>query len=226
MHGQLSKIQGVYLLTKIKELSISINISLDNSELDGYLAESKMITEEELIEGCKKGKRWAQAELYNRYSASMLAVSMRYCRNVSEAEDALQEAFIRIFKYVKNFKGRHEGSLSAWIKTIVVNTTLSHNRNNKKHHYTEDVDDLHVSADPVPLFDDEVDVSRRKQEAIMKSMQKLPVGYRTVFNLYVVEGYTHKEIAEILGISENTSKSQLSKARKYLRKLLGVEEDL
>jgi len=226
MHGQLSKIQGVYLLTKIKELSISINISLDNSELDGYLAESKMITEEELIEGCKKGKRWAQAELYNRYSASMLAVSMRYCRNVSEAEDALQEAFIRIFKYVKNFKGRHEGSLSAWIKTIVVNTTLSHNRNNKKHHYTEDVDDLHVSADPVPLFDDEVDVSRRKQEAIMKSMQKLPIGYRTVFNLYVVEGYTHKEIAEILGISENTSKSQLSKARKYLKKLLGVEDNL
>jgi len=226
MHGQLSKILGVYLLTKIKELSISINISLDNSELDGYLAESKMITEEELIEGCKKGKRWAQAELYNRYSASMLAVSMRYCRNVSEAEDALQEAFIRIFKYVKNFKGRHEGSLSAWIKTIVVNTTLSHNRNNKKHHYTEDVDDLHVSADPVPLFDDEVDVSRRKQEAIMKSMQKLPVGYRTVFNLYVVEGYTHKEIAEILGISENTSKSQLSKARKYLKKLLGVEDNL
>jgi len=226
MHGQLSKIQGVYLLTKIKELSISINISLDNSELDGYLAESKMITEEELIEGCKKGKRWAQSELYNRYSASMLAVSMRYCRNVSEAEDALQEAFIRIFKYVKNFKGRHEGSLSAWIKTIVVNTTLSHNRNNKKHHYTEDVDDLHVSADPVPLFDDEVDVSRRKQEAIMKSMQKLPIGYRTVFNLYVVEGYTHKEIAEILGISENTSKSQLSKARKYLKKLLGVEDNL
>jgi len=207
-------------------LSISINISLDNSKLDGYLAGSKMITEEELIEGCKKGKRWAQSELYKRYSASMLAVSMRYCRNVSEAEDALQEAFIRIFKYVKNFKGRHDGSLSAWIKTIVVNTTLSHNRNNKKHHYTEDVDDLHVSADPVPLFDDEVDVSRRKQEAIMKAMQKLPIGYRTVFNLYVVEGYTHKEIAEILGISENTSKSQLSKARKYLKKLLGVEDDL
>jgi len=185
-----------------------------------------MISEEELIEGCKKGKRWAQSELYNRYSASMLGVSMRYCRNVSEAEDALQEAFIRIFKYVKNFEGRHEGSLSAWIKTIVVNTTLSHNRNNKKHHYTEDIDDVQVSADTTPLFDDEMDVSRRKQEAIMKSMQELPVGYRTVFNLYVVEGYTHKEIAEILDISENTSKSQLSKARKYLKKLLGIEENL
>ena len=78
----------------------------------------------------------------------------------------------------------------------------------------------------MPLFDDEVDVSRRKQEAIMKSMQKLPIGYRTVFNLYVVEGYTHKEIAEILSISENTSKSQLSKARKYLKKLLGVQDNL
>jgi RNA polymerase sigma-70 factor (ECF subfamily) len=108
----------------------------------------------------------------------------------------------------------------------VVNTTLSHNRNNKKHHYTEDIDDVQVSADPVPLFDDETEVSRRKQEAIMRSMQELPVGYRTVFNLFVVEGYTHKEIAGIMEISENTSKSQLSKARKYLRKLLGVEENL
>ena len=183
-----------------------------------------MITEEELIEGCKKGKRWAQSELYSRYSASMLGVSMRYCRNVSEAEDALQEAFIRIFKYVKNFKGRHDGSLSAWIKTIVVNTTLSHNRNNKKHHYTEDVDDIQVGEKP--LFDisfDDNNTDERKRK-VMKAMQQLPNGYRTVFNLYSLEGYTHKEIAEILDISENTSKSQLSKARKYLRTLLGINE--
>tara|TARA_B110000285_G_scaffold188283_1_gene214405 strand:- start:723 stop:1238 length:516 start_codon:yes stop_codon:yes gene_type:complete len=158
-----------------------------------------MITEKELIESCKKGKRWAQSELYNRYSASMLGVS-------------LQETFIRIFKYIKNFKGRHEGFLSAWIKTIVVNTTLSHNRNNKKHHYTEDIDDVHFSADPVSLFDDETEVSRRKQETIIRAMQKLPVGYKTVFNLFVVAGYAHKEIAEIMEISKNTSKSQLSKA--------------
>lgn len=131
------------------------------------------------------------------------------------------------FDTTSYFSGRaflHEGSLSAWIKTIVVNTTLSHNRNNKKHHYTEDIDDVQVRAETVPLFDDEMDISRRKQEAIMKSLQELPVGYRTVFNLYVVEGYTHKEIAEIMDISENTSKSQLSKARKYLKKLLGIEE--
>ena len=202
-------------------MSISIDISLENFNLDGYLADCKMISEEDFIEGCKKGKRWAQSELYNRYSGSMLGVSMRYSRNVSEAEDVLQEAFIRIFKYIKNFEGRHEGSLSAWIKTIVVNTTLSHNRNNKKHHYTEDIDDIQVSADPVLLFDDEMDISRRKQKVIMESIQKLPVGYRTVFNLYVVEGYTHKEIAGIMEISENTSKSQLSKARKYLKKLFG-----
>lgn len=194
--------------------------------MDSYLANCKMISEEELIAGCKAGKRWAQEELYNRYSASMLGVSMRYCRNVSEAEDALQEAFIRIFKYVKNFEGRHEGSLSAWIKTIVVNTTLSHNRNNKKHHYTEDIDDIQIGSEPEPIFDDAQEVSRKRQEQIVKSLQKLPLGYRTVFNLYVVEGYTHKEIAEIMNISENTSKSQLSKARKYLKKLLGIEENV
>ena len=185
-----------------------------------------MISEEELIAGCKKGKRWAQEELYKRYCGAMLGVAVRYCRNTTEAEDALQESFIRIFKYIKNFEGRHEGSLSAWVKTVVVNTTLSHNRNNKKHHYTEDIDEVHVSSDDTPLFDEEVDVSRRKQEQILKAMQKLPVGYRTVFNLYVVEGYTHKEIAEIMEISENTSKSQLSKARRYLKKLLGIEENI
>jgi len=182
-----------------------------------------MMSEEEIIEGCKKGKRKAQDELYRRYSASMLGISMRYSTNVSEAEDALQEAFIRIFKYIVNFEGRREGSLSAWIKTIVVNTTLSHNRNNKKHHYTEDIDDVQVGDDPEPFIEDE-DNAKRQQQKVLKAIQQLPVGYRTVLNLYVVEGYTHKEIAEILEISENTSKSQLSKARRYLKKLLGIEE--
>lgn len=203
-------------------MSLSISINIENSDYDGYLAAAKMMSEEEIIEGCKKGKRKAQSELYRRYSSSMLGVSMRYSTNISEAEDALQESFIRIFKYIVNFEGRREGSLSAWIKTIVVNTTLSHNRNNKKHHYTEDVEDIKIGTEPSPF--PEEDDSKRQQQRILKAIQKLPAGYRTVFNLYVVEGYTHKEIADILEISENTSKSQLSKARKYLKTLLGIEE--
>ena len=127
-------------------------------------------------------------------------------------------------KYIKNFEGRNEGSLSAWIKTIVINTTLSYNRNNKKHHYTEDVDEVQVGEDPVFDISCDEDLSDDRKKKVMMAMQQLPDGYRTVFNLYSLEGYTHKEIAEILDISENTSKSQLSKARKYLRTLLGVNE--
>jgi len=205
-------------------MDISLRMEVVNLKIDTYLADNSMLTEEEIIEGCKLGKRKAQHQLYERYSGPMYGVAMRYCRNKSEAEDVLQESFIRIFKYIKNFEGRNEGSLSAWIKTIIINTTLSHNRNNKKHHYTEDVDDIHVGV--VPLFDVSLDndSTEERKEKVMNAMQKLPTGYRTVFNLYSVEGYTHKEIAEILNVSENTSKSQLSKARKYLRTLLGVKE--
>jgi len=204
-------------------MDISLGLEVVNSKIDTYLADNSMLSEEEIIAGCKVGKRKAQHELYNRYSGSMFGVALRYSRNKSEAEDVLQEAFIRIFKYIKNFEGRNEGSLSAWIKTIVINTTLSYNRNNKKHHYTEDVDEVQVGENPVFDISSDDDTDDRKQK-VMKAMQQLPDGYRTVFNLYSLEGYTHKEIAEILDISENTSKSQLSKARKYLRALLGVNE--
>jgi len=154
----------------------------------------------------------------------MFGVALRYCRNKSEAEDVLQEAFVRIFKYILKFEGRNEGSLTAWIKTIVINTTLSHNRNNKKHHYTEDVDEIQIGVKPIFDISSDADSNQERKNKVMKAMHELPDGYRTVFNLYSVEGYSHKEIADILDISENTSKSQLSKARKYLRSLLGVQE--
>ena len=205
-------------------MDVSLNISVANSKIDTYLAVNKMLSEKEIIEGCKKGKRRAQHALYNKYCGSMFGVALRYCRNKSEAEDVLQEAFIRIFKYILNFEGRNEGSLTAWIKTIVINTTLSYNRNNKKHHYTEDVDQVQVGEKPVFDISSDADDNQERKKKVMNAMQQLPDGYRTVFNLYSVEGYSHKEIAGILDISENTSKSQLSKARKYLRSLLGVQE--
>lgn len=196
-------------------------LSIDNINLVNYLAPPKVLTEDELIEGCKRGKRSAQSELFNRYSGAMLGIAMRYSNNRTEAEDALQEAFIKVYKNIVKFEGRRDGSLTNWIKTIVVNTTLSLNKKNKKHHYTEDIENTRIVHHEV---ENEVQDIEGTQNKIMHALNQLPTGYRTVFNLYVLEGYTHQEIADILSISVNTSKSQLSKARKFLKKVLGYNE--
>lgn len=196
--------------------------SLENIHFVNYLATPKVITEEDIIAGCKQGKRFAQNELYNRYCGAMLGIAMRYSTNKSEAEDALQDSFVKIYKNIVKFEGRRDGSLTTWIKTIVVNTTLSLNKKNKKHNFTENVEDYHLKTErQAENRDEEV---KTLQEKIVLALDRLPLGYKTVFNLYVMEGYKHKEIAEILSISENTSKSQLSKARKQIKKTLGYNE--
>jgi len=196
--------------------------SLENIHFVNYLAKPKVITEDDIIAGCKQGKRFAQNELYNRYCGAMLGIAMRYSTNKNEAEDALQDAFVKIYKNIVKFEGRRDGSLTVWIKTIVVNTTLSLHKKNKKHNYTENVDDYHLKIErQEENRDEEV---KSLQEKVLLALEQLPLGYKTVFNLYVMEGYKHKEIAEILSISENTSKSQLSKARKHIKKTLGYNE--
>ncbi len=196
----------------------------DTSKTEFALYNKTRILEEKLIEDCKKGKRKAQDKLYNKYCGAMLNVSMRYCQSQAEAEDALQEAFLKIFKNIVKFEGRHEGSLTQWIKTIVVNSALSSHRKNKKHYFAEDVTEMHIADED--SFTGNMDAeaaSSEKEKQILSAVQELPAGYRSVFNLYVLEGFSHKEIAEILEISENTSKSQLSKARKYLKVSLGLD---
>lgn len=202
--------------------SASIRVQAPPATSD-FMKKSKSMSEEDLIEGCKRGKRKAQSQLYNQYCGAMLAIAMRYCENRSEAEDALQDAFVNIFKRIVDFEGRREGSLTAWIKTIVINSALSLNRKNKKHNYTEDVTELRIADPDTPSIEDDNSDEVKKQR-ILDAVQELPAGYRAVFNLYVMEGYSHKEIADILEISENTSKSQLSKARKYLKSYLGIKE--
>ena len=192
-------------------------LSIDNVNLVNYLALPKVLTEEELIAGCKHGRRSAQSELFNRYCGAMLGIAMRYSNNKTEAEDALQEAFIKIYKNIVKFEGRRDGSLTNWIKTIVVNTTLSINKKNKKYNYTEDIENIQINSNKL---ENEVEDTTETQNKIMHALNQLPSGYRTVFNLYVLEGYTHQEISDILSISVNTSKSQLSKARKFLKKVL------
>lgn len=196
-------------------------LAIDNFNLVNYLADSKVVTEEDIIAGCKEGRRSAQNELFARYSGAMLGIAMRYSNNKTEAEDALQEAFIKIYKHIIKFEGRRDGSLTSWIKTIVVNTTLSLNKKNKKHNYTDNIDDISFKCSEEI---EEVTDIEGTQNKILSAINQLPIGYKTVFNLYVMEGYSHQEIADILSISINTSKSQLSKARKFLKNTLGYND--
>ncbi|MFP4470297.1 MAG: RNA polymerase sigma factor [Bacteroidota bacterium] len=167
-----------------------------------------------IIEGCKKGKRHAQNKLYDKYAPVLLAICMRYARNRDEAEDILQEGFIKVFSNIGSYRG--EGSFEGWLKRIMVNTAITHNKQQLKHHYHTDIDQIEETHSAADAGRDEGDTVRLAKDKLMNLIQNLPEGYRTVFNMYVFEQYTHREIAEIMEISENTSKSQLSKARRLL----------
>jgi len=171
--------------------------------------------DQKIIEGCIRGKRIAQNKLYNKYATVMLGICMRYAKSRDEAEDILQEGFIKVFLKIGDFRG--EGSFEGWLKRIMVNTAITHNKQNLKHQFHSDIDEIEetliVDQEDKPGDLGEVKIPRSQ---LMGMIQNLPEGYRSVFNLYVFEQYTHKEIAEIMDISVNTSKSQLSKARKLL----------
>lgn len=175
-----------------------------------------MLKESELIDECIRQKRKAQYTLYERYASTMLAVCMRYSRNREEAEDLMQEGFLKVFDKIATFRG--QGSLEGWIRRIMTNNALNHLKSRKILFSEEDPQRMSENLPDEPLSDGNEELY--SPEEMMKAVQKLPDGYRIVFNLYVFEGFSHREIAESLSISENTSKSQLSRARKYLRNLL------
>jgi RNA polymerase sigma factor (sigma-70 family) len=169
-----------------------------------------MYQEEDLIKGCLAGKSEAQRELYNRYAPKLWPVCLRYAKNRMAAEDIMQEGFIRIFKYLEYYKG--DGSFEGWLRRTMVNTAINFYKKNLKNNHERDIDTVY------DLSNKDVDaVSKMTADEILSVVQTLPDGYRTIFNLFIVEGYPHKEIAEMLGISENTSKSQLSRARVILQ---------
>jgi len=165
-------------------------------------------TEVELLDGCLKNDRKAQKKLYYKYCNAMYSIAFRILKDEDDASDALQEAFIQIFKDLKTFRG--ESTIGAWIKTIVIRTAL---RRLKKNIFTEEIDDRSMN---IPAQNS----CSLTSEYIEKTILSLPTGYRTVFLLIEVEGYTHKEVAEMLKISEGTSKSQLFYAKRHLRNLL------
>lgn len=175
--------------------------------------------ETELIDGCRRHDRQAQKRLYEMYSSKMYALCCRYIREKMEAEDVLITAFTKIFDRIEQFKG--DGSFEGWIRRVVVNESLSYLRKNKNMYVDVEME----AADREPDFDQLE--SHLQAEDLMKMIEALPSGYRIVFNLYAIDGYSHKEIADQLGISENTSKSQLSRARAALQKsLLETEQRL
>ena len=170
--------------------------------------------DQELVEGCLKGKLSHQELLYKKFSGKMMGVCLRYFKDRQEAEDALQESFIRVFDHMKYF--RFEAPLEAWVRRITVNTAISLFNRNKKFQGSNDLDD--VENEVVSRY--ESALSKLEARDLINLIDKLPPGYRMVFNLFAIEGYQHKEIASMLEISENTSKTQYQKARRYLQREL------
>lgn len=171
-----------------------------------------ILPESDLIEGCIKGDRQMQELLYHRFSPKMYAVCLRYSGNTEDARDLLQEGFIKIFKNLSKYRG--DGSFEGWIRRIFVNTSIEYFR--KKVHL-QDVTETQERT----LEDKEWNVlDNLAEKDIMKMIHALSPGYKAVFNMHVIEGYSHKEIADMLGINEGTSKSQLARARTVLKKML------
>ena len=173
-----------------------------------------MLSESELIEGCRKGNRASQKALYERYCRKMLVVCMRYSKTTAEAEDILQEGFVKVFNGLKEF--RQESKLETWITRIMVNTALNVQRR-KLYLYPI------VYVEDVNLPDVELSVSGINFQQLLEMIQTLPHGCQIVFNLFAIEGFSHKEIAEQLGISEGTSKSQFARARSLMQAKLSKE---
>jgi RNA polymerase sigma-70 factor (ECF subfamily) len=171
------------------------------------------MTEEVILEGCLRNDSVAQRELYNTYSPKMLAVCFRYAHSREDAEDMLQEAFIKVFTQLRTFENR--GSFEGWIRRIVVHTCINTLKKNKK--FNESVDLIHAAS--ISIREETVPAVVQVKQ-IVDCIRSLPIGYRTVLNLFAIEGYSHREIAQLLDIEESTSRSQFTRAKGMLEELL------
>jgi RNA polymerase sigma-70 factor (ECF subfamily) len=171
------------------------------------------MTEEAIIKGCLKNEATAQRELYNTYSPKMLSVCYRYAINREDAEDMLQEGFVRVYLQLHSFENR--GSLEGWIRRVIVHTCINILKKNKKFNDSVDLiyaNKIHIREESIPA------IVQAKQ--IVECIRLLPMGYRTVLNLFAIEGYSHKEVALLLDIEESTSRSQFTRAKTMLEDIL------
>ncbi len=169
-------------------------------------------SDQELITGCLRGERRFQEGLYNQHGSTMFSICLRYANDYYQAEDMLQEGFIKVFNNLKSF--RSEGSFEGWMKRIFVNTAIEWLRRNKVMNEMQEIENVPLHIVQEDCF------SQLAADDLMKLIQSLSPGYRTVFNLYAIEGYSHKEIGEMMNINEGTSKSQLARARYILQKMV------
>ena len=173
------------------------------------------LSEEQLVQACVRRERWAQRALYESHYGRLMGVCLRYARQESEAMDILHEGFIKIFKNIRKYE--LGTSLSAWMRRVMVNTAIDYYRKNVRRR-TDDLEQAYSISSDAPDA-----VSRMSTQEILRAVQQLTPAYRTVFNLYVVEGFSHREIAEQMDITESTSRSNLVKARNRLKELLAQE---
>lgn len=175
------------------------------------------MSDEELVQRCIKKEPQAQEFLFKSFSGRMLGLCVRYADSLEEAEDILQDGFVKVFQKLETFKGN--GSLEGWIKRIMINTALDAFRRSKNYRHAIDIDTIEYTSETHSHV-----MESMGAKDLMNMLKTMPRGFRTVFSLYAVEGYAHKEIAEMLQITESTSKSQYSRARTYLQKLIQTEK--
>lgn len=206
-----------------KKASIQLNTALLHTtnqtlRLEGMAipASNEVVytTDADWIAAAKRGERVAQKWLYEKYSGKMLYVCLRYLKNRDDAEDTMHDAFVKVFTNIHKFRG--DAAVETWITRIMANTSISAIRKLVKQGIKKDPEKMHLAADDTTeLVDAPESLSAQK---VLSMILDLPLGYRTVLSMYTLDGYTHKEIAKELGISEGTSKSQLAKARRMLKK--------
>ena len=173
-----------------------------------------MIDQRQLIKDCLRGNAMAQKQLYDTFAETMLGICYRYTKSMADAEDVLQEGFVKVFNAIKNF--RQESKLETWITRIMVNTALNVQRKKLYLYPMVDVEELEIP-------EEEVSISGIHFTQLLEMIQALPQGCQIIFNLFAIEGFSHKEIAEQLGISEGTSKSQFARAKSLLQQRLAKE---
>ena len=176
------------------------------------------MNEEQLVNKCLEKDTLAQKQLFEFYSKRMMGVCLRYSKDSEEAQDVLQMGFIKVFEKLDMYN--HKGSLEGWIRKIIVNTALDNIRKNKKLMNNVEIEKVDYQLHNY----NENAIDTLSAQDLLKVIQSMPTGFKTVFNMFVIEGYSHKEIAEELNISINTSKSQFSRARAYLQKVLIKEK--
>lgn len=175
--------------------------------------------DEELVKKCVLKQPEAQKLLFEQFSKRMMGLCLRYADRTEEAEDILQNGFIRVFENIHSF--RAEGSLEGWIRTIMIHEALRYLQENKTMRFSTEINDSQYVSSEGNRAGESI-----QTKDLLKMIQQLPDGFRTVFNLYAIEGYTHKEIGTLLGISEGTSKSQYARAREHLQETLKSEKQV